>query len=138
MSFESASIMSRLSDILRKYLKKLAPSAVKMSFYYDIGQEFERRERSFAYYVLDAASRLYRIFSVGEASLYRYYKEFTKDLYRIFSVGETSLYRYYKEFTKDLIDLTSFVEDALSFTSLYMNLLVVFTMLFMVFLAWRP
>lgn len=116
MSSESASIMSRLSDILRKYLKKLAPSAVKMSFYYDVGQEFERGERSFAYHILDAASRMYKIFSVGESSLYR----------------------YYKAFAKDLIDLTSFVEDALSFTSLYMNLLVVFTMLFMVFLAWRP
>lgn len=116
MSSESASVISRLSDMLRKYLKRLVPSAVKMSFYYDVGQNFERGEKTFTQRLLDSASYVYKIFSVSESSLYK----------------------YYKTFAKDLIDLTSAIEDALSFTSLYMNLLVVFAMLLMVFLAWRP
>ncbi|MEM0296770.1 MAG: hypothetical protein QXS42_05135 [Zestosphaera sp.] len=116
MSSESASIMARLEDLIRKYLRRLIPSSVKMSFYYDIGQNFEGGERTLAYYVLDAASRLYKMFSVSERSLYK----------------------HYTTFVKDLINVTSAVEDALSFTSLYMNLLVVFAMLLMVFWAWRP
>ncbi|MGC8974709.1 MAG: hypothetical protein ACP5KB_00755 [Thermoprotei archaeon] len=116
MSSESASVMNRLSDILRKYLRKLIPSAVKMSFYYDVGQSFEKSEESLAHHLLDLASRIYEIFNVSESLLYE----------------------YYKSFIKDLIDLSSAIEDALSFTSLYMNLLVVFAMLLMVFLAWRP
>jgi hypothetical protein len=116
LSSESASVMSRLSDILRKYLRRLVPSAVKMSFYYDVGQSFEGREESLTRRLLDLASRAYTFFSFGESKLYK----------------------YYKAFVKDLIDLTSAIEDALSFTSLYMNLLVVFAMLLMVFLAWKP
>ena len=116
MSSESASVMSRLSDLLRKHLRKLVPSAVKMSFYYDVGQSFERGEESFTHSLLDLASRIYEIFSKGEETLYK----------------------HYKAFVRDLIDLNSVIENALSFTSLYMNLLVVFAMLLMVFLAWRP
>ncbi|MEM0025563.1 MAG: hypothetical protein QXV93_04780 [Zestosphaera sp.] len=116
MSSESASVIGRFSDILRKYLRRLVPSAVKMSFYYDVGQNFERGEKSFTHLLLDSASYVYKVFSVSEGLLYK----------------------HYKMFAKDLIDLTSAIEDALSFTSLYMNLLVVFAMLLMVFLAWKP
>lgn len=116
MSSESASVMARFEDLIRKYLKKIVPSSIKMSLYYDIGQNFESGRESFAYYVLDFAGRLYKLFNMSERSLYR----------------------YYTSFVKELVNITSAVEDALSFTSLYMNLLVVFAMLLMVFWAWRP
>jgi len=137
LSSESASVMSRLSDILRKYLRRLVPSAVKMSFYYDVGQSFEGREESFTRRLLDLASRAYTVFS-REESFTRRLLDLASRAHTVFSFGESKLYKYYKAFVKDLIDLTSAIEDALSFTSLYMNLLVVFAMLLMVFLAWKP
>ncbi len=113
MSSESASVMGRFGDLLRKYLRRL-PSVTKLVLYYDVGQSFERGEKSFASYVLELASRLNKTFTTSEGDLYK----------------------YYKSFAKDLLDLTSAVEDALSFTSLYMNLLVIFALLLMVFWAW--
>lgn len=114
LSSEAASIMTRFEDLMRKYLRKLAPLMSKVGLSYDVGQSFERTERGFV-------SRLLNF--VGELNAKFYF-------------GERGLYRYYRSLVRSLLSLQVELEDALSFSSLYMNLLLVFALVLMVVWAW--
>ncbi len=114
MSSEAASIMTRFEDLMRKYLRKLAPLMSKVGLSYDIGQNFEKTEKSFIYSLLNFVSKL-------NAKFY---------------LSEKGFYKRYRFLVNSLLSLQAQLEDALSFSSLYMNLLLVFALVLMVVWAW--
>jgi len=136
LSSEAASIMTRFEDLMRKYLRKLAPLMSKVGLSYDVGQSFERTERGFASRLLNFVGKLNAKFYFGERDLYRYYLYIFQAFYTFFMKGERGLYRCYRSLVRSLLSLQVELEDALSFSSLYMNLLLVFALVLMVVWAW--
>ena len=109
----SASIFSRIEDILMRYLRKFA----KFTMIYSIGQGFdifEVDEHRIALAILRALLRLYAYTQTVENSVIRFFN----------AVG------------KRVVALQASLEDAVSFASLYMNILFVVSILLMVILAW--
>ena len=114
MSLSSASILSRIEDALMKYLRKLTPFVKKLIMAYSSGQQFEKTERVFVSRILGIAGRAY-----GAS-------------HRL----EKNSILMYRAFARKMIALQASLEDAVSFSSLYMNILFVVAVLLMVIAAW--
>ena len=110
----TASVLSRVEDVLMKYLRKLTPFARKLMLLYTSGQQFEQAERGIVHTILGFAGRLYG-FS---------------------QVAESRALKLFRALARKVIALQASLEDAVSFASLYMNLLFVVAVLLMVIAAW--
>ena len=109
----SASIFSRIEDTLMRYLRKFA----KLTMIYSIDQGFD-------------------IFEVDE---HRIAQAVLRALLRFYAYTQTVENRAVSLFNaigKGVVALQASLEDAVSFASLYMNILFVVSILLMVIFAW--
>lgn len=114
MSSARASLVSRIEDYLLRVLRRLAPGVDKLMMVYVAGQSFESVERE-----------LTKKVTLG-----------TLKAYRLFGGIETRAVSFYRRFTSALASLQSSLEDIVSFSSSYMSLLFVVSMLAVVVTAW--
>ncbi len=114
MSSARATLVSRVEDYLLRVLRRIAPGLDKLMMVYVAGQSFESVEREVTKRVALGTLRIYRAFGGIEGRA-------------------VALYR---SFTRALASIQASLEDIVSFSSSYMSLLFVVSMLAVVVTAW--
>ncbi len=132
----TASILSRIEDTLMRYLRKLTPFTRKLMLLYTSGQQFEQTERGFVRTILRFAGNIYGFSQRAERGFVRTIPGVAGRIYGFSEVLERRALEFFRTLAKKVLALQASLEDAVSFSSLYMNLLFVVAVLLMVVVAW--
>ena len=137
MSSGRATVIARLEDAIRRYLEKSLIYMRKMGLYYDIGQSIESADGSVEHRLF----KLLRFFGIVserlETRIIEIIDNFILKFFGIVSERlETRIIEIANNFILKMLSLQSTLEDALSFSSLYANMLIILAFIFSVIVAW--
>ncbi len=135
MSSTRASLVSRIEDYLLRALRKLTPGLSKLMMVYVAEPNTENIEREILKRFALCTVKAYMFFESLEDKISAL-PQVARRVPRCYSSTESKVLSLYKTFIRGLASIQASLEDIVSFSSSYMSLLFIVSMLCMVVTAW--